>query len=79
MKGIKFKLKEGAWDYYDPLNQDDLSETETHYVLNMTYLYDIPKKDVDFYEWYDVCDDCGYEINDVSCRRCAKDLTCDDY
>ena len=39
--GIKFKMKDESTDYYDPLNQNDLSETDNHYILNMTYVYDI--------------------------------------
>ena len=70
--GIKFKMKEGSTDYYDPLNQNDLSETDNHYILNMTYIYDIPKEDVEYFEWYELCEDCGYELLEDSCRNCAE-------
>ncbi len=70
--GIKFKMKDESTDYYDPLNQNDLSETDNHYILNMTYIYDIPKEDVEYFEWYELCEDCGYELLEDSCRNCAE-------
>ena len=73
MNGIKFKMKDGSCDYYDPLNTNDLSETNTHYTLNMTYLYDIPKDEVEYFEWYDLCEDCGHDIFDDGCRRCTSE------
>jgi len=73
MKGIKFKMKDGSWDYYDPLNQSDFSETDTHYVLDMIYLYDIPKSEVEYFEWYDLCEECGHELFDDGCRRCISE------
>lgn len=68
--GIKFLLKNGECDYYDPLDHSDLQETETHYILNMTYKYEIPKKDVIKFEWFDICQECGYEIYYDGCRNC---------
>lgn len=69
--GIKFKMKDGSTDYYDPINQNDLSETDNHYILNMSYVYDIAKNEVESFEWYELCDDCGYELFEGSCRNCA--------
>lgn len=66
MKGIKFKMKDGSFDYYDPLEEYDFKESDNFYTLHMAYLYDIPKEEVEYYEWYDVCEKCGYE----SCRNC---------
>lgn len=68
--GIKFTLKDQTVDYYDPLKKEDLEETETHYILNMTYTYKIPKNDVIRFDWYDLCDDCGYELYYDGCRNC---------
>ena len=73
MQGIKFKMKDGTWDYYDPLNQSDFSETETDYLLDMTYKYEIAKNEVDFYEWYELCNDCGHEVFEEGCRRCFSE------
>ena len=70
--GIKFKMKDATNDYYDPLNQNDLSETDSHYILNMTYIYEIPKEEVESFEWYKVCEDCGYEVFEDGCRNCVE-------
>lgn len=71
--GIKFILKDGTLDYYDPLNQEDLSETEDHYVLDMAYTYKIPKSSIIRFDWYDICQECGYEIYYDGCRECYID------
>ena len=73
MQGIKFKLKDGTWDYYDPLNINDFSETEFEYILDMTYKYEIPKEEVEYFERYDLCDECGYELEDNICSKCAEE------
>lgn len=73
MRGIKFKMKDGTFDYYDPLNELDFQESDDAYVLDMNYLYEIPKEDVEYYEWFDLCDDCGYELEYGSCRKCTED------
>lgn len=70
MKGIKFKMKDGTFDYYDPLEEDDFQENIYSYILDMIYKYEILKENVESYEWYDICDICGYEIFEKSCRRC---------
>lgn len=69
-RGIKFYMKDGSIDYYDPLKESDLKECENHYELHMTYLYDIPKEEVDRYEWYSICEECGYEVYHDGCRNC---------
>jgi hypothetical protein len=68
--GIKFTLKNGTLDYYDTLNHTDLSETETHYILDMAYIYKIPKNDVIRFDWFEVCQECRYEIYYDGCRNC---------
>lgn len=65
-------MKDGSIDYYDPLKQSDFKELENHFELNMVYLYDIPKDEVDNYEWYDLCEDCGYEMQSDVCRKCLN-------
>lgn len=77
MKGIKFKMKDGTWDFYDPIEEDDFQEVSNAYILDMNYQYEIPKEEVDYFEWYDLCDDCGHEIYYDGCRRCymEKELT----
>lgn len=52
MEGIKFLMKDGTWDYYDPVREEDFVETEDKYVINMAYTYEIEKKDVVSWEWY---------------------------
>jgi hypothetical protein len=78
MRGIKFKMKDGTFDYYDPLEQEDFQETSDAYTLDMNYLYEIPKQDVEYYEWFDLCDDCGYELEYGSCGKCAEDKELND-
>ena len=73
MQGIKFKLKDGTWDYYDPIEKDDFQISEDVYVLEMNYLYEIPKEEVEYFEWYDLCDECGYELEDNICSKCAEE------
>jgi hypothetical protein len=70
--GIKFKMKDGTTGYYDPLVKDDLKETNNHYILNMAYIYDVPKEDVEYFEWYELCEICGYELFEEGCRNCAE-------
>lgn len=68
--GIKFKLKDGTIDYYDPLSYGDLSESDTDYILNMSYTYEISKEDVISFEWFDICVKCGYELYNNECKNC---------
>ena len=71
-QGIRFILKDGTDDFYDPLTFNDFSETETEYVLDMAYTYKIPKEDVISFEWFDICQKCGYELFSDGCRNCKK-------
>lgn len=68
--GIKFNLKDGTADYYDPLYKEDFSEAEDEYRLNMSYTYEISKEIVESYEWYDICKECGYELEENKCWNC---------
>ena len=54
MKGVKFLMRDGSWDYYDPVREEDFKETEFEYILNMSYTYEIDKKDVVRWEWYEL-------------------------
>lgn len=78
MRGIKFKMKDGTFDYYDPLEEYDFQETNDAYVLDMNYLYEISKQDVEFYEWFDLCEDCGHELFYDGCRRCYMEKELND-
>ena len=69
--GIKFFMKDGTVDYYDPLYKDDFQDSSDAFVLDLNYLYEIPKNEVESFEWYELCDDCGYELFEGSCRNCA--------
>lgn len=68
MKGIKFYLKNGTVDYYDPLEEDDFAEYEDAFVLDMNYQYEIPKDTVESFEWYDLCEKCGFELYKDGCK-----------
>ena len=70
MRGIRFKMKDGSWDSYDPLEEPDFQETKDCYVLDMNYLYEIPREEVEYFEWFDLCEECGYEVYSDGCRRC---------
>lgn len=63
MKAIEFKLKDGASEWYDPLEESDLTETDTHYIVKMGYTYEILKEDVESYHFHDTCDHCGYTLD----------------
>lgn len=69
--GIKFFMKDGTVDYYDPLYKDDFQDSSDAFVLDLNYLYEIPKNEVESFEWYELCVDCGYELFEGSCRNCA--------
>lgn len=73
MKGIEFKLIDGSLDCYDPVDLDkDFKETDTHYILDMTYLYEIDKAIVESIRYYDLCEACGREVNNI-CEYCNYD------
>ena len=71
--GIKFFMKDGTVDYYDPLRKSDFKDLKNHYELHMNYLYDIFKEEVIRYEWYNICDDCGYELTKGDCNKCISE------
>jgi hypothetical protein len=62
MIGIEYTLKDGSKESYDPIRIDDISETDTHYVLNMIYRYEIPKNDVLSFRYYVLCNICKRDI-----------------
>ena len=66
-------MKDGTVDYYDPLYKDDFQDSSDAFVLDLNYLYEIPKNEVESFEWYELCDDCGYELFEGSCRRCISE------
>jgi len=73
LKGIKFVLKSGQFDYYDPVEYDDgLQETETKYLVdNGFYKYEIMKSDIESYSWYDLCLKCQRGLDeDGNCHYC---------
>ena len=72
-RGIKFNMKDGTADYYDPLYIRDFSESDTDYILDMTYTYEIDKSEVIDFEWYNICDKCGHEVYSDGCRNCNTD------
>lgn len=78
MQGIKFKMKDGTFDYYDPLQQTDFSETDSEFILSMAYTYNITKENVEHFEWYDLCEECGYELFEGDCRRCITEKELND-
>ena len=68
MKGIEFTLKDGSKDSYDPIDIDnDFSETDTHYILDMVFTYTIEKTTIESYREYVICSECGYEKYDLGC------------
>lgn len=63
MIGIEFTMKDGSKDSYDPMDsQNDLSENDTHYLVNAAYKYEVQKSEVVRIRFYDLCDTCGYEL-----------------
>lgn len=57
--GVKFKRKsyidqyEDPYDYYDPIEEGCVTETEDNYIIESTYFdHIIPKDDVIEYEYY---------------------------
>ena len=72
-RGIKFKMKDGTFDDYDPLEEDDFQESSDAYVLELNYLYEIPKEDVEYFEWYNICEECGFELKEEKCERCIME------
>lgn len=61
-KGIKFKMKDGTFEYYDPIKEDELTENDLYYILDMAYTYEVLKADVKYFEWYNMCPKCNYEL-----------------
>ena len=72
-RGIKFKMKDGTFDYYDPLEEADFQITQDVYVLDLNYLYEMPKEEVEYFEWYDICEECVFELKEEKCERCAME------
>lgn len=58
-QGIEFLLKDGTKDSYDPVY--DLEETDTHYIVQTVYQYEIEKVTVEGYNYYDLCDSCEHD------------------
>jgi hypothetical protein len=70
MVGIEFTLIGGAKEWYDPIKPEtDFSETDEHYILDLAYLYKIPKDTVESYRFYDLCVICGSEVKENSCTE----------
>jgi hypothetical protein len=72
--GIKFFMKDGTVDYYDPIEKDDFQESLDAFILDMNYLYEIPREEVESFEWYNICDDCGHELIKGDCNRCIFEV-----
>ena len=72
MQGIEFTLKDGTKDCYDPIDMaTDFTETDTHYELNLTYDYHIPKSEVVSRRIYELCHTCKREIYEDGCHYCT--------
>jgi len=68
MIGIEFTYKNGDKESYDPINYpDDFEETETYYILNMAYKYEILKDCVESMRHYNLCENCEFEIKYCRC------------
>lgn len=72
-QGIEFTMKNGEKENYDPINMEiDFKETETHYIMNIAYTYEVDKTEVESYRIYDLCKQCGREVepNSDKCGNC---------
>jgi len=68
--GIKFYLRDGSVEYYDPLIKEDLKETEEYYIFPiLAYEYEVYKDNVVKFEWFGLCPNCGYELYDEGCIK----------
>lgn len=70
-KGLRFTLTDGSRDDYDPVNIDNgLIETESEYRFYNGYChYAVNKSDILRLDFYDLCEECGYELHGDGCRN----------
>ena len=71
-KGLRFTMKDGTFDWYDPVNIEDLIITDYWYKFEHTngYTYKLLKSDVEKLEFYDLCGLCASEIcEDGTCSN----------
>lgn len=69
--GLRFKLKDGSDDCYDPLYYEtDFTENETHYIIDSNCgEWTLLKEDVLSYEKYDLCPYCQHELYISGCAN----------
>ena len=65
-KGLKFTRNDGTFDWYDPVEIDDIIESEESYTFSNggSRIYEVLKSDVKALEYYELCMLCGYGIDE---------------
>jgi ribosomal protein S27AE len=72
--GIGIFYKDGSRDWFDPVDEDvfDAAETEDKYIIdNGHYVYEVEKSKVLEMRKYDLCPECGHEINTTHGSGCS--------
>lgn len=65
MKGVEFTFKNGEKENYEPIDEDQILESETEYNYRIEvggYEYSILKENIESISYYDCCDSCGHEL-----------------
>ena len=71
MKGIRITFKDGETEDFDPVSDNDIEQTETQYILHLTYDYTFDLSDIESIDFYELCEQCGYELDSVNdCSNC---------
>ena len=68
-KGIEITYVDGTTEHFDPIaGWNETEENFSFYIGGHTYKFNI--SDVVNIREYDLCEDCGYELQYDGCRRC---------
>jgi hypothetical protein len=65
--GVEVIHKDGSMDYYSTLEDGDVTETETEYLLDNGRVYREPKDNVVELRRREVCQECGCLPENCSC------------
>jgi len=71
--GIEFTYKDGSKDWYDPVTEDDIEDTDTEIILHLIYDYSIPKANIASQRRYELCPECRSESGTCCCDKQEAD------
>lgn len=62
--GIQINFKNGKKEWFSPCDQDPYFEDDKLIVSNIICTYEYISSDIQSWERYSICDDCGFDLRD---------------